>query len=91
MDKTNPETVITAEYFNSICRICMDNVQEANAYNINCNLKEIHEMITESEEALTIRDVFCSCTSIKVSTELQKVIVSIKSILDCIFFRMYKM
>lgn len=63
MDEIKTETVVNIDCFDSICRVCLDDVKEKKVFNINGH---VIETSTESE-VLVIREILSRCTSVEVS------------------------
>lgn len=70
MDETDTDVVISVDCFNTICRICLRDLKQTKAVNINSCLYENIEEVSPEKGALIIKDILSRCTTIEVSKEL---------------------
>lgn len=67
MDETNLDIFIRVECFDTVCRICLQDLKQKKVFNINRNLFENIEEASSGKETLIIKDIISRCASIEVS------------------------
>lgn len=66
MEETDSKNILSIAFFNSICRICLNDVKDSEIININDYLRRTQEITIG--ESLMISEILSRCTSIEVST-----------------------
>lgn len=64
MDKTNIESIISVDSFDSVCRLCLRGLEDCKVFNVDDCLFANHE---EATEELVIKDILSRCAFIEVS------------------------